>query len=86
MVVSFLCANASHDPSTRRYLKPQRLTLHATTQCRSLWRRPADPYGIETAKALIKKGHESVIIETDKAKIDRWQARPAESGQTVTRI
>ena len=29
-------------------------------------RRPADPYGIETAKALTRKGHESVIIETDK--------------------
>ena len=26
--------------------------------------------GIETAKALVKKGHEVIIIETDKAKID----------------
>ena len=30
----------------------------------------ASEVGIETAKALLKKGHEVVIIETDKAKID----------------
>ena len=30
----------------------------------------AGQVGIETAKALVKKGHEVIIIETDKAKID----------------
>jgi trk system potassium uptake protein TrkA len=30
----------------------------------------AGEVSIETAKALVKKGHEVIIIETDKAKID----------------
>jgi trk system potassium uptake protein TrkA len=30
----------------------------------------AGKVSVETAKALVKKGHEVIIIETDKAKID----------------